>query len=150
MTAALQNLTTAIKANQFPNYQYALILLTDGVPEIPPSPTRQCEVETPDPNLAPAERCFSTVEDPRIPTDIGAQIKALGVTVYTIAITGPQGTSDYVLAPYLTAMLDQEATSPTGSHALVTLNGNDLTTFLDSILYSVCQNPLGIVITPTP
>lgn len=133
---ANQQLSAAISQNKFPGYQYSMILLTDGVPEVP-NPT-QCEVVVKDSQQG--NRCFAADQDPRIPTDISASIKNLGVQIYSIAITSTK-TSDVALQPYLEKMLTDVASQPTSTHFYTSLNADNLKVILTNIIQKICESP---------
>jgi hypothetical protein len=141
MALAYNQLDQAITEEAYPNYQYNLILLTDGVPEqLPP---RTCEVQTYDPLDAPLPRCFAVQQDPTIPTDISAEIRSLGVDIYTINVYSPSYASDAFMYPYLTTLLEKIASEPTSTHYYVSVDGNNLTSVLASINKSICQDEVN-------
>lgn len=135
-------LSAAISQNKFPGYHYNLILLTDGVPEIPQeagAPPRICEAHVADPLWGAAGRCFSQEEDPRIPTNVATTIKNLGVQIYTVAIESPES-SDVYMKPYLENLLSNLASTPTSSHFYTSLNAGNLNQILDSVITKICQS----------
>jgi hypothetical protein len=139
--AALQNLQTAIQGNKYPGYHYALVLMTDGVPEIPPTQPRTCEAQFPDPYEAPAQRCFAKEEDPRIPSDLSAQVKALGVQIYSIGIFS-ELSSDVLMEPYLTKLLQEVASPPLNTHYYGTLDANGIDTILTNLFSQFCDTEI--------
>jgi hypothetical protein len=140
MQLAYNQLQQSISEEQYPNYQYNLILLTDGVPEqLPP---RTCEEQTTDPLDAPLPRCFALQEDPTLPTDISAEIRSLGVDIYTINVYSPQRASDVFMLPYLSLLLEKVASEPTSTHYYVSVDGTNLSDVLQSINQSICQDEL--------
>jgi hypothetical protein len=149
MTLASRKLSEAITTNKFPGYKYYLILLTDGVPEIPQypdKPPRQCEITVPDPLEPGGKRCFSVDQDPRLPPPgIASSIKSLGVEIYSIGIFS-QTSSDKAVEPNLVKLLQDVATPPiTGanSHYYTSINANNLDIILKNIVASICDTPLG-------
>lgn len=141
MALAYNQLDSATNEEEYPNYQYNLILITDGVPEqLPP---RTCEVQTPDPLDAPLERCFAVEQDPTIPTDISAEIRSLGVDIYTINVYSPSYASDAFMYPYLTTLLEKIASEPTSTHYYVSVDGNNLSSVLQNINQSICQDEVA-------
>lgn len=138
MEMARDQLSKAIDENEFPGYQYNLILMTDGVPEIPDA-SRHCEWSVPDPNLAGGIRCFAKEEDPRYPSDVTNEIKALGVDVYTINVYNPNYKSDKLMKQHLDDLLIEMASTPTDTHYYV-FNAVTSTTSLNDILKNINNN----------
>jgi von Willebrand factor type A domain len=134
---AEDQLKQSITDEDFPGYTYNLILMTDGVPEIPDL-SRHCEVTVPDPNLASGIRCFAREEDPRYPTNIPDEIKTLGVEIYAINVYSPSYHSDYLLFPYLDTLLKQVASQPTNTHYFVSTNASNLKQVLQNINNTIC------------
>lgn len=138
---AKQKLSQAISEDRFPGYKYNLIFLSDGVPEaqnlVPNS--QNCLVTAPytDPttNLTTI-RCFARIQDPRTPTNIPAEIKALGVDIYSIAITDPQ---DQLMKNELLQLLRDTSSDPDSTYFYESVDGNDLTAILDNVLKSICS-----------
>jgi len=144
MQEAYDQLKKSIKDEDYPGYAYNLILMTDGVPEVPPDQPRTCYVTTPDPNDAPALRCFAKEEDPTVPVDIPQKIRDLGVDIYTINLYSPSWHSDVVMFPYLQHLLrDQIASSPTSTHYYVSTNASNLSDILKNIESNICYNELN-------
>ncbi len=139
---AKQKLVEAKAANKFPGYKYVLIVMTDGVPEIPPDRPRTCEVpEVPDPNTAPAKRCFAKEQDPRVPTDLSSDIKnGLATEIYSIGIYSPNYPSDLALAPYLKKLLQDVSSQPPASHYYESVNAGNLTRIFESVTNRVCES----------
>ncbi len=138
---AKQALSEAITKKRFPGYNYNLVLLTDGVPEIPQypdAPPRQCEATAPDQLNPGGIRCFSVDQDPRVPTNLASDVKNLGVTIYSVGIYS-QTSSDKILQPHLEALLRDVATQPTNTHYYSSIEGNNLDTILKNIISSTCQ-----------
>jgi|SRR5579885_1884039 len=140
MQQAEQDLADVINQNKFPGYHYALILITDGVPEI--LPPRTCEWHVADPLWGPAGRCFAQEQDPRVPTDVSQQIKNLGIQIYTIGIESPES-SDVYMKPHLEDLLRQIASTPTSTHFYTTFNANNITQVLDSVTNSICTDVIN-------
>ena len=122
---AYNQLQTSIESGDFPEYQYNVILMTDGVPE--QAPQRTCYVQFPDPNTAPLERCFAKEQDPTVPTNIPDEMRQLGADVYVVNVYSPQYTSDAEMYPYLTDLLQKVASNPLDTHYFVSINGGNLT-----------------------
>lgn len=137
---AYTQLKQSISEDEYPGYQYNLILMTDGVPEI--LPPRTCEAQTYDPKDAPLQRCFAQQEDPTIPTNIAAQMRSLGVDVYAINVYSPSWTSDAYMYPYLNAMLQKVVSQPASTHLYTSINGSNLSDVLQNIDQSICQDEL--------
>lgn len=137
---AKDKLALAINQDKFPGYNYFLLLISDGVPEIPPpegaSPydpdkcdlpnvpappgdTRQCYVRVCDPVTAPALRCFAKKQDPRSspgdPTNFAKQIKDMGVSIYAIGLYA-DSSSDRKLRNWLEPLLQEVVSEPVSTH----------------------------------
>ena len=143
LTLAKEKLADAINQNKFPGYHYSLILITDGVPEIPPPQpdTRDCYIRVDDPVTAPAKRCFAKQQDPRIPTNIAQEIKSLGtegVAIYSIGIFS-EASSDKQLKPYLESLLKEVASQPTNTHYYDSINANNLKQIFDNVINKICE-----------
>ena len=133
MQMAEDNISTSIKENDFPGYSYSLILMTDGVPEVPPDQPRTCYVTYPDPNTAPALRCFAQEQDPTVPTNIPLAIKQLKVDIYSVNIYSPSYASDKFMYPYLKKLLTGIASDPADTHYYESIGGSDLNKILSKI-----------------
>lgn len=137
---AKQVLSDAITQNKFPGYKYSLILMTDGVPEIPQfpdQPARQCYVEVPDPLVG--TRCFSVAQDPRVPTNLAQDIKNLGVNIYTIGIYS-ENSSDRLLKPYLEKLLKEIPSQPVDKHYFSSPKAENLTKIFDDLVTNICDS----------
>jgi len=139
---AKQSISDAITSGKFPSYHYALVLISDGVPEIPPDQHPNCEAKATEPALAPADRCFAKEQDPRpndvIQTDIPKDLKALGVEIYSVGIYSPTFPSDVALKPNLEAMLKEVASLPSNTHYFDSYQGTNLDQILNLIFTSMC------------
>jgi hypothetical protein len=138
---AKQTISNAVTKKRFPGYTYNLVLLTDGVPEIPQypdEPPRQCEAEVPDALEPGGIRCFSTDQDPRIPTNLAQDIKNLGATIFSVGIYS-QTSSDNQMKPYLEALLKDVASAPSSEYYFSSIEGDNLNTILKSIISTTCQ-----------
>ena len=138
MQMAYDELHQSLLNDDFPGYKYNLVLLTDGVPEIPPP--RHCLDSTPDPNTAPLPRCFAIEQDPTQSPDITAEIKALGVDIYVINVYSPDYPSDKYFQKDLVPLLERIASTPLDTHYFVSINGGNLSQVLQSIDSSICYN----------
>lgn len=138
MQLAYNQLSKSINEEDYPGYQYNLVLMTDGVPEI--MPPRTCEATAPDPNTAPLERCFAQQQDPTVPNDISTEIRSLGVDIYTINVYSPSYPSDKILFPYLDKLLKKISSTPLSSHYFVSINGGTLNNILQNIENNICYN----------
>jgi hypothetical protein len=134
---AYEQLNQSISEEDYPGYAYSLVLMTDGVPEIP-NPPRTCEVSVPDPNLASGIRCFAQEEDPRVPVNIPNEIKNIGVDFYAINVYSPSYPSDKLLFPYLDTLLKQVVSPPTDTHYFVSTDASNLSQVLQNINSSIC------------
>jgi hypothetical protein len=144
LATAYDQLKQSITDEDYPGYAYNLVLITDGVPEVPPDQPRTCYVTTPDPNDAPALRCFAKEEDPTVPVDIPEKLRSLGVDLYAINLYSPSWHSDAVMFPYLQHLLrDQIASSPTSTHYFVSTNASNLSDILANIENNICYDELN-------
>ncbi|MCL4354028.1 VWA domain-containing protein [Patescibacteria group bacterium] len=105
---ALTNLTIAIPKFP-PSYKFALIFISDGVPETT-NAKKLCNTK-PLPSvcsktLAYGCRCFAVEQDP---TEIANQIKAKGIKIFSIAYLDK---NDQALSDRLQALLRNTASSP--------------------------------------
>jgi len=140
MQMAYQNLKETISDKVYPGYKYNLILMTDGVPEVPPSEPRTCYVTAQDPNTAPALRCFAREQDPRVPENFPNEIKALDVSIFSVNIYSPSYPSDVVMFPYLETLLKDIASPPTTQHYFSSVNAGNLQAILDNISNAICYD----------
>ncbi len=140
MALVRTELRKVIDEKAYPGYKYSLILMTDGVPEIPPPEPRDCYVRYPDPNTAPAERCFAKEQDPRIPNDIAKEIKDRGTDIYSVNIYSPSYASDAFMFPYLEGLLKEVASTPTDSHYYSSINAGNLKKILETVVQDICVN----------
>jgi hypothetical protein len=133
-------ISDAKKYKKFPGYNYVLILLTDGIPEMNPTQKRTCEgPEIADPLTAPALRCFAREEDPRVPSDIPADLKRKGVTIYTVGIYSPNRASDAFFQPKLEELLHQVSSQPYPNYYFSSVHGGNLDDILDTVFSAVCS-----------
>ena len=134
-----QKLTELIATDKYPGYSYAVILLTDGVPE-QPAP-RSC---WPDNSFQPfdpqyqANRCFSIEQDPRKPTDLAGDLKSMGVKVYSVGIFS-QTTTDKLFYPHLSGMLKDVASGPGEPYYYESIEGGNLEKILNDVLNQICE-----------
>ena len=140
---AKMNLVDAITQNKFPDYKYSVILLTDGVPEVPERNGAERKCLTPPGNTIPdlprqPYRCFALEQDPRVPSNLAADIKTLGVDIYSIGIFSNKG-SDVPMKPYLETLLRDVASTPTDKHYYSSIAGNNLQTIFENIINTVCS-----------
>lgn len=130
--------------NLFPGYNYYLLVISDGVPEIPLP--RTCYVEVPDPLTAPEDRCFAQEQDPTVPTNLPSDIKNAGIPIYVIGLYS-NSSSDQQLEPYLVRLLrDQIASTPTSDYYFSYNSGNSsaaLQTIFNGIITNICNQPIG-------
>jgi len=134
-----QELSQSIKNEDYPGYQYNLVIMTDGVPEI--QPPRTCYVQTIDPQFG--LRCFAAEEDPTVPTNIPDEIRNLGVDIYAINVYSPSIQSDAFMFPYLNTLMKKVASQPTKTHYFVSINGGNLSQILQNIESNICYNKLN-------
>ena len=143
MEMAYEQLRGILEDDVYPGYKYNLILMTDGVPEIPNEP-RTCYVTVPDPNVASGQRCFAQEQDPTVPVNLPLNIKNLGVDIYVINVYSPSYPSDAALFPYLNDLLKNKvASTPTDTHYFVSTNASNLSAILNNVVNSICYNDLN-------
>jgi hypothetical protein len=135
---ARQKLLDAINQKKFPGYSYNLVFLSDGIPEVAGiiHNSDNCLVIAPDSRLG-GTRCFAKAQDPRSPTDIPQIIKTQGVDIYSIAITDP---GDQPMKNELLRLLQDVSSDPDSTYFYESVDGNDLTTILERIFTSICDN----------
>lgn len=136
LTLSRDLLADVISQNKFSDRKYSLVLLTDGIPETANENETNC--------IATAtrsdgyRRCFARAQDPRTPPNIAADIKNMGVEIYSINITSTEK-SDVELAPHLEALLKDVASEPISEHYYTSLNGADLKNVLDKVFKNICS-----------
>jgi von Willebrand factor type A domain len=140
MELAYTQLQQSIADDDYPGYKYNVVLMTDGVPEIPPP--RTCEATAYDPNIG-GLRCFAKEQDPTVPPDISQEIRDLGADIYVINVYSPEYASDKALFPYLNALLEKISSQPLSTHYYISINGSTLPTVLQSINQNICENILN-------
>lgn len=147
---AKTDLASAIGTNKFPNYNYFLIVLSDGVPETPGGsndPPRTCLNPpgiVPDPLWGTEGRCFAIEQDPRVPTNLADDIKKMGVQIYAMGIFSKTAVSDGVMKPYLENLLMNVVSSPSNQHYYSTnTEVVNLTDMLKKLGTTLCQDFIG-------
>jgi len=150
-----EKVVDAIQKDKYPGYKYFVVLLSDGVPEIPKTQNpRTCK--TPpgvvnDPlwcgnqNCAAGEgRCFTEEQDPREPTNLAQDLKDVGVEVYSVGIFSQSAVSDQVMRPYFEELLQNVASEPSSAHYFGTdQNALNLEEILQSLVTSLCDEEIG-------
>lgn len=136
---AKQKLIEAIQSDRFPDYNYALIVITDGVPELPPSEPRTCVFQTPEPNLEVGYRCFTKEQDPTELPSVADDIKTMGVDIYAINLYSSSFPSDKAMLPYLQNLLQRASSTPTDTHYFTSINGDDLNRIFDTVTQTICD-----------
>ncbi|MEK7571762.1 MAG: VWA domain-containing protein [Patescibacteria group bacterium] len=133
-------LAAAITSNKYPDYRYALIVITDGIPEIPPAEQQpdSCIIKVPDANLT-GDRCFAKEQDPTRAPSVANDIKNMGVDVYTVNIYSDTFPSDRAMLPYLEALLKESASQPTDTHYYNSINGDNLQEIFDNVISNICD-----------
>lgn len=140
---AYQKLSEVINQNKFPGYKYSLVFISDGIPEAEGLIPNQanCIVTAPYTDSRTNKtttRCFARIQDPRTPTNIPQEIENLAVDIYSIAITD---SIDQPMKAELLQLLKDVATDPDSEYFHESVDGNDLTAVLDSVLKSICSTP---------
>lgn len=136
---AQQQIQAAKVSAKFPkDYKYVLILMTDGVPEIPYEP-RTCYRVVPDSNLASGQRCFARDQDPTVIPNLADKLKSQGVSIYAINIYSPTVPSDKELYPDLKKLLQSVVTPPVDTHYYDTINANNLQKVLEDVITNACE-----------
>ncbi|HLD01621.1 MAG TPA: VWA domain-containing protein [Patescibacteria group bacterium] len=90
---AKTKLSESIDTNKFPGYSYAMIFISDGIPEYSlDTSSNNCKI----PKSPNQQRCFSVTMDPRNPPgpDIAQEIKDKGVKIFSIALVSNETTND--------------------------------------------------------
>jgi len=90
---------------KFPEQKFALIFLSDGIPEFVPADCAS--------GREFGKRCFANSQDPTQPPDVSQQIKDAGIKIYTIALYVPGDPSDEYFLPDMRKMMTKIATEPT-------------------------------------
>ena len=125
---------------KFPNdYKYVMILMTDGVPEIPTTP-RTCYVTAPDPNITGGVRCFAKEQDPTVLPNLAAKLKSQNVDIYAINIYSPSYASDKALYPELKKLLQTIVSTPVDTHYFDTISADNLQLVLDNVINNACED----------
>lgn len=166
---AKDKLSEAINQNKFPGYNYNLLLISDGVPEIPPpsgaSPydfskcgmtdvtapagdDRDCFVRVCDTVTAPALRCFAKLQDPRAApgdtTNYSQIIKNMGVSIYAIGLYA-DSSSDNKLRGWLEPLLKEVVSQPISTYYYAydsNTSEEKLKTIFENIVTRICENKL--------
>ncbi|MBU3978830.1 VWA domain-containing protein [Patescibacteria group bacterium] len=163
---AKDKLNEAISQNKFPGYNYTLLLISDGVPEIPPpsgaSPydparcnepnydpapagdNRNCYARVCDPITAPALRCFVKDQDPRIPTSLPQEIKNMGVSIYAIGLYA-DSSSDNKLRDWLEPLLKEVVSQPVSTYYYAydsKTSTEKLKTIFENIVTKICEDEI--------
>jgi hypothetical protein len=136
-----QQLINQSKADKkFKGYHYVVVLLTDGIPEMNPTQKRTCiGPEIADPLTAPALRCFAKEQDPRVPTNIPAELKADGVSIFSVGIYSPNRPSDAAFQPRLESLLQEVSSQPYQNYYFSSVHGGNLEEILDKVFNSICS-----------
>ena len=124
--------------SKYPEKTFALIIMTDGIPETDPidcSSGRQYD-----------RYCFAASQDPSTPPDIINEIKDTNVKVYSIALYDPSNPKDLYFLPDMKRVLQTLASAP--ENYFETPNPGDLERIYGEISTRICQS-VGAV-SPTP
>ena len=120
----------------FPNQKFALIFLSDGIPETNP---RDCasgrQYQTPT-NL----RCFANSQDPTQSPDVSKEIKDKGIKIYTIALYVPGDPQDEYFLPDMRTMMGKIATEPTLSTYYEIPDPTQLKQIYKDISHKICND----------
>lgn len=111
----------------FPNNSFALILLSDGIPETDP---RSCTAPACSPDR---QRCFATAEDPTVNPNLVDTVKQAGVRVFSIAL---YDAGDTCFQNDLKSMM-QRIASPNSYYE--TPNASDLQKIYKEIAQKICN-----------
>ena len=134
---ALNNLNTSIP--KFPStYKFALIFISDGVPETDNARTL-CK-QNPLPNVCSKTsltgcRCFAVEQDP---TDVATQIKAKGVKIFSIAYLDDR---DAALSNKLQELLRNTASTPSSDYFYTAPTADKVGDILKKISTKLCDLP---------
>lgn len=96
----------------FPNQKFALIFLSDGIPEFENPKDCTSGRQATDPTTGHL-RCFANSQDPTLPPDVSKEIKDAGIKIYTIALYDPTRPDDTYFLPDMKKMMQTIATEPT-------------------------------------
>lgn len=122
---------------KFPGYNFALIFISDGIPETLAT-NINCpggingDLCSPSPENPSACRCFATDQDP---TEIADQIKTSGVRIFTIRYID---TTDQKFNTRLTTLMQNVASDPNKDAYLAPLN-NQIEEILKQITVRICN-----------
>lgn len=123
---------------KFPDQKFALIFLSDGIPETNPrdcASGRQYQTTT---NL----RCFANSEDPTQSPDVSKEIKDKGIKIYTIALYVPGNPEDEYFLPDMRSMMGKIATEPTLSTYYEIPDPTQLKQIYKDISQKICNDAL--------
>lgn len=95
---------------KFPDQKFALIFLSDGIPENNPA---DCASGRQFPKAGGGYRCFANSQDPTQSPDVSREIKDKGIKIYTIALYVPGNPEDEYFLPDMRTMMGKIATEPT-------------------------------------
>ncbi len=112
--------------SKFPNYKFALIFISDGVPE-----TVQSDHECIPAYCRANCQCFAPEQDP---TDVASQIKQEGIRIFTIAYVDK---SDTNLEQRLENLMSNVASSPDDFYKAP--DSNQISGILSQISQKLCQ-----------
>lgn len=88
----------------FPDQQFSMILLSDGIPEDHDEATSGCPS-----GRKFGNRCFALTQDPTQPPDLAREIRDAGISVYSIAIYSKTDPSDNYFLPDMRNMMQKIA-----------------------------------------
>ena len=114
----------------FPEQEFALIFLSDGIPEMNPadcSSGRQY-----------SNRCFANSQDPTIPPSVPQEIKDAGIRIFAIAIYDANKPDDNFFLPDMRAMMQKIATDASSYYE--TPDTSKLKEIYKSIAQKICND----------
>lgn len=115
---------------QFADQQFALIFLSDGIPEVNP---KDCAS-----GRTYGGRCFANSMDPTQNPDISQEIKDAGIRIFTIAIYDANKPDDNFFLPDMRAMMQKIATDQASYYE--TPDTGKLKEIYKSIAQKICND----------
>lgn len=124
---------------KFPDQKFALIFLSDGIPENNPA---DCASGRQFPKSGGGYRCFANSQDPTQNPDVSKDIKDKGIKIYTIALYVPGNPEDEYFLPDMRSMMGKIATEPTLSTYYEIPDPTQLKQIYKDISQKICNDAL--------
>ena len=119
---------------QFADQQFALIFLSDGIPEAVPADCASGRIY-PKPT---GRRCFANSQDPTQNGDIPKEIKDAGIKIFSIAIYDADSLEDNYFLPFMREMMKKIASDDTSYYE--TPDTGKLKEIYKSIAQRICKD----------